>query len=177
MKTPPPSLLLDFFLSCLSCCLFFFFFFFFFSWSKPMSNEQHNHATQACAAHHQLPEASFYTSTSIRRGNALTTEMEVSKIRSQRNLACAWSQNSTVALTHYCPLAVMVQPGSLFFGEDKKHQELFAQMVLNQYQDLLCKRCGFPSCKCTACGQLGRGSARMKHQCWLESVAIPSRKV
>ena len=78
-----------------------------FNWSKPMSNDQHNKAVQACAGFLQLTDACQFTSTAIRRGNALTTEQEVQRIRSQRNLACAWAQRSTVALLHYCPPTVM----------------------------------------------------------------------
>ena len=109
------------------------------NWSKPMTNMQHNLAIQACAAHCALPATSEFTSTAIRRGNALTTEVEVAKFRSQRNLANAWSHKSTVALSHYCPATVMVQPGPLFTNSihmEKKYHAFFVHSLLKQYRRL-----------------------------------------
>ena len=97
-----------------------------FQWSKCMSNEQHNTAVQACAAFHKIGDYVQFTSTSIRRGNALTTEIEVQNLREQRNLTCAWAHKSRVALSNYCPWTVMVQPGPLFTNVDEVEERLLA---------------------------------------------------
>ena len=58
----------------------------------------------------------FVACTSIRRGNAFTTEVDVQRLRAQRNKQFAWAPHSEVDLKHYCPEGVMVQPGPLFLS-------------------------------------------------------------
>ena len=83
---------------------------------RPMSNVQHCQAVQACAEFCGLHQHHLFTSTSIRRGNALTTEVDVQRLRAERNKQFAWAPHSEVDLKHYCPEGVMVQPGPLFLS-------------------------------------------------------------
>ena len=83
---------------------------------RPMSNVQHCQAVQACAEFCGLHQHHLFTSTSIRRGNAFTTEVDVQRLRAQRNKQFAWAPHSEVDLKHYCPEGVMVQPGPLFLS-------------------------------------------------------------
>ena len=48
---------------------------------------------------------------------------------------------------------------------DSKMQDFHA----GHKKDLLCKVCGYPSCKCTKCGSIakGRKSSNGNHSCWL----------
>ena len=146
-----------------------------FDFAQPLSNEEHNFAVQACA--HFCGLAKTYddllqfTSTSIRRGNAITIEMEVQRLRAQRNKQFAWGPDSPNPRQHYCPEGVILQPGSLFLDTeeiDRKCTLVIRQAVLEKHTKDLCQRCGFPDCKCDACSQsLGTGHSKQKHTCWL----------
>ena len=146
-----------------------------FDFAQPLSNEEHNLAVQACAHYCGLPstvhELKQWTSTSVRRGNAVTIEVEVQRLRAQRNKQFAWGPASPTPRKHYCPEGVILQPGSLFLDTediDRKCIQVIGQAFLEKHTKVLCQRCGFPDCKCHACSQsLGTGHSKQKHTCWL----------
>ena len=147
------------------------------NWSRHMDNEAHNACVRECAHFcglaRTVEELGEFTSTSIRRGNAYTTELQVEKFRQQRNKECAWAPRSKVASKHYCPEQVAVMPGPLFWDiadTDARFWSVFEKALAEKYQKWMCLKCGFPNCKCPACAQsIAKGNAKMKHTCWLSS--------
>ena len=88
-----------------------------------------------CGLARTVEELGQFTSTSIRRGNAITTEVEVQRLRAQRNKQFAWGAKSPTPRKHYCPEGVMLQPGSLFLDTeeiDRKCYEILAQVILDR---------------------------------------------
>lgn len=111
-----------------------------FDFSKPMPNDQHSLAVQDCAKFcglaKTMEELRQFTSTSIRRGNAMGIEVEVQRLRATKAKQFAWSPRSSTPRKHYCPEGVLLQPGPLFLDYeriDMRCLEVLGQAILEKH--------------------------------------------
>lgn len=117
-------------------------------------------------------KASF-TSKSIRQGVAADTDQLVKDCLSGRNKHLGRSPTSKQETSTYCPLRVLLAPGPLF-DPDGPNAELESALHACTHEArarLLCMTCGYPSCPCIRCKEIGNGKTKKRsheHSCWLE---------
>lgn len=121
-----------------------------------------------------------FSTTSIRRGNQVTTEQEVQKFRAMRNTDNGWAKASFVPLQHYTPESVALAPGPLFWdleAANRKYDTTMKEIIFTKLNSKMCPQCGFPitnntiSCDCKGCYDIithASSKAHVAHgvNCW-----------
>lgn len=147
-------------------------------WSERLQPHHYNTAIQdlalLCGAARDEVHCKLFTSTSLRRGNAVHN-YNVTRERGAQNKSCGWASASRVPLAHYTPDHVLLKPGPLF--DDVAHiNNRYERAVFDHSNAIflvdLCTHCGFPrsgkfACKCPSCLKAAAGHhGQTTHSCW-----------